>query len=119
MYIDAKPTLQDLQYLTYSSEDGSTVHFRLMDLIKPQVTQLAIALGFPRHFIDDLETKRDPVYDMLSEWLRGGNQEYDQRPLTWGTLITALGAAKMSEEATVLNKMIISAEAGSELCMTY
>ena len=95
--------------MTYTSEDGSTVHFRLMDRIKSRVTQLAIALSFPQHIIDDLETKqRGPVYYILSEWLRGGNQEHDQRPLTWGTLITALGEANMREEATVLKNMTVT-----------
>ena len=107
-FLDATPTLQALQYMAYTSEDGKTVHFRLMDRITSRVTQLAIALCFPQYIIDVLETKKGgPVYYVLSEWLRGGNQEHDQRPLTWGTLITALGEANMREEATVLNKMTV------------
>ena len=107
-YSDSKPKLQYLQYMSYTSENGKTVHFRLMDRIKPRVTQLAIALSFPRYFIDDLETKRNPVYNMLSEWLRGGNQEHDKRPLTWETLIAALQHAGLLEEAEIVKKYVLA-----------
>ena len=108
-YSDSKPTLQYLQYMSYTSENGKTVHFRLMDRITPRVTQLAIALCFPQHIIDVLETKKGgPVYYVLSEWLRGGNQEYDQRPLTWGTLITALQHAGLLEEAEIVKKYVLA-----------
>ena len=71
---DAKPVLKDLMYMSYISEDGSKVTFRLMDRVKPQVARLAIALGFPQHIIDSVETKRDPVVYLLSSlWLKGGN----------------------------------------------
>ena len=95
--------------MSYTSEDGQTVHFRLMDGIKPRVTRLAVALKFPDYVIDDMETKRDPVLYLLKEWLRGGNQEHDSRPLTWGTLITALRAAGLSEEADILEQYFVAA----------
>ena len=107
-YADAKPTLQELQYMSYTSEDRQTVHFRLMDRIKPRVTRLAVALKFPDYVIDDMETKRDPVLYLLKEWLRGGNQEHDSRPLTWGTLITALGAAGLPEEVKILELYFVT-----------
>ena len=91
------------------SEDGTTVHFRLMERIKPRVTGLAIALGFPQHIIDDVETKRDPVYYLLKEWLNGRNQE-DSRPLTWGTLITTLQHAGLLEEVRILEQHFVAAQ---------
>ena len=94
--------------MAYTSEDGSTVHFRLMDRIKSRVTQLAIALSFPPHIIANLKTEQTPVYYLLDEWLRGGNLEHDERPLTWATLINALGEANMREEATVLKNMTVT-----------
>ena len=96
------------------SEDRKTVQFRLMDRIKPRVTGLAIALDFPDYVIDDMETKRDPVYYLLKEWLRGGNQEYDSRPLTWGTLITALGAAGLLGEVKILEQHFVAASPVAE-----
>ena len=122
--VDAKPKPRDLQHMSYTSEDGKTVHFRLMDRIKPRVTQLAIALEFPLHIRANLKTEHAPVCYLLDEWLRGGNVENDQRPLTWGTLIKALKSADLTEEVTVLNKMITVTKPEavlprSELCMTY
>ena len=93
--------------MSYTSEDGTTVHFRLMDRIKPRVTDLAVALGFPQHVRDYMETKRDQVYYILSEWLEGRNQENDQRPLTWGTLITALQRAGLPNEAEILQQHFV------------
>ena len=63
---DATPTLQDLQYMSYTSEDGSDVPFRLMDRIKPRVTDLAIGLGFPQHIIANLKTELNPVTRLKS-----------------------------------------------------
>ena len=88
LFTDAKPSLQDLQYMSY--------RLIIMDRIRPQVTGLAIALGFPQHIIANQKTEQDPVVYLLTEWLRGGNQEHDSRPLTWGTLISALTAAAWS-----------------------
>ena len=107
LHTDATPTLQDLQCMSYTSEDGRTVPFRLMDRIKPRVTQLAIALKFPQHIIANLKTESDPVIYLFSEWLRGGNQELDPRPLTWGTLITALQHAGLIEEVKILEEYFI------------
>ena len=93
--------------MSYNSEDGGTVHFRLMDRIKPRVTQLAIALIFPQHIIANLKAELDPVFYLLNEWLIGGNQENDPRPLTWETLITALQHARLLEEAEILKKHFV------------
>ena len=96
--------------MSYISEDRQTVHFRLMDRIKPRVTGLAVALKFPDYVIDNMETKRDPVFYLFKEWLRGGNQEHDSRPLTWGTLITALRAAGLLEEVKILEQHFVAAQ---------
>ena len=97
--------------MLYTSEDGngSTVSFRLMDRIRPQVTGLAIALGFPRHVIALLKNDSDSVRFLLTEWLRGGNQVHDSRPLTWGTLITALREADLQEEVRILEEHFVAA----------
>ena len=104
---DDKPGLDQLQYMSYTGEDGRDVHFRLMDQLRPYWGRLAIALKFPLHKIAIMEKKDNPVYYLLSEWLRGANQEKDPRPVTWRTLIKALRHADVREEATVLEKYFI------------
>ena len=94
--------------MSYTSEDGQTVHFRLMDRIKPRMTGLAIALGFPQHIIANLTTELNPVYYLLGEWLNGRNQEHDPRPLTWGTLITALQHAGLLDEVKILEEHFVA-----------
>ena len=94
--------------MSYTSEDGRTVPFRLMDQIKPRVARLAITLRFPPHIRANLKTELDPVYYLLDEWLRGGNQEHDSRPLTWGTLITALEEAGLLEEVKILEEHFVA-----------
>ena len=93
--------------MSYTGEDGRNVHFRLMDQLSPHWRRLAIALKFPRHEIAIIENKDDSMYYLLSEWLRGANQEKDPRPVTWRTLIKALRHANVQEEATVLEKYFI------------
>ena len=67
--VDDKPNLSDLQYMSYTGDDGRDVHFRLMDQLKPHWRRLAIALKFPQHEIDTMESKDDSVYYLLKEWL--------------------------------------------------
>ena len=86
-----------------------------MDRIRPRVTGLAIALGFPQHIIDILETKQEPVYYLLKEWLNGRNQEVDSRKLTWATLITALGEAGLLEEVKVLQERFVAAASSASV----
>ena len=93
--------------MSYAGEDGREVHFRLMDQLKPYWRRLAIALKFLQYEIDAMESKDDPVYHVLSKWLRGANQENDSRPVTWGTLIAALRHANIQDEATVLDKHLV------------
>lgn len=106
-FLDEKPTLKKLQYMSYTSEDGSTVKFRLMDQIKPRVARLAAALSFPQHIIANLKTESDPVFYLFSEWLRGANKKHDPRPLTWRTLINGLDEAGLLEEVEILEEKII------------
>ena len=106
---DAKPQLCDLQCMSYTNEGGASVYFRLMDRIKPRLTDMAIALSFPRHVIDVVKKDSDPVYYLLSEWLEGRNQENDSRQLSWATLITALQHAGLMEEVEILEQHFLSA----------
>ena len=91
--------------MSYTGEDGRDIHFRLMDQLSPHWRRLAIALKFSQYEI--MRHKDDPVLYLLSEWLRGANQEKDPRPVTWRTLIEALRHANVQEEATVLEKHFI------------
>ena len=93
--------------MSYTGEDGRVVHFRLMQQVGPHWRKLAIALDFPESEIAIMEKKDDPVFYLISEWLRGANQEKDPRPVTWRTLIEALRHANVQEEATVLEKYFI------------
>ena len=104
---DDKPGLDDLLYMSYTGEDGRDVHFRLMNQLSPHWRRLAIALKFPQYEISIMEKKDDPVFYIMSEWLRGANQVNDPRPVTWRTLIEALRHADVQEEATILEKYFI------------
>ena len=109
--VDDKPGLHDLQYMSYTGEDGKNVSFRLMDRLNPPRywKRLAIALKFPYHNIATIESDDDPVVCLLSEWLRGANHDNDQRPVTWRTLIEALRHANFHAEANKLEKHYIQA----------
>ena len=91
---------------TYVDRVSVTVDFRLMDRIKPRLTRVAIALGFPPHSIEVLEKKSDPECYLLSEWLSGRSTKASG-PLTWGTLITALRHAGLMEEVRILEEHFI------------
>ena len=104
---DDKPALADLQYMSYTGDDGREVHFRLKTRLKPHWRDLAIALQFLQNDIANMESKDDPVYYILTEWRRGANQENDPRPVTWRTLITALRHANIQDEATVLETHLV------------
>ena len=96
--------------MSYTGEDGRDTRFRLMDQLHPHWRKLAIALKFLTCEISVMERKDDPVYHLLSEWLRGANQERDSRPVTWATLITALRDANVQEEADILEKYFVKIE---------
>ena len=93
--------------MSYTGEDGRDTRFRLMDQLHPHWRRLAIALKFQQCDIAVVKQEDDPVYHLLSEWLRGANQERDSRPVTWATLITALRDANNQEEADILGKHFV------------
>ena len=93
--------------MSYTGDDGRDVHFRLMDQLKPHWRRLAIALKFSQYEIATMESKDDPVYYMLTEWLRGANKEKDSRPASWRTLIEVLRQANVQEQAIVLEEKLI------------
>ena len=93
--------------MSYTGDDGRDVHFRLMNQLKPHWRGLAIALKFPQHEIATMESKDNPVYYILTEWLQGANKEKDSRPASWRTLIEALQHANVQEEATVLEEKLV------------
>ena len=112
---DDEPGLDDLLCMSYTGEDGRDVRFRLMDQLSPHWRRLAIALKFSRHQIDTIKHENDPVFYLMSEWLRRANQEKDPRPVTWRTLIKALRHANIQEEANVLEKHFIQGTNGEYL----
>ena len=93
--------------MSYTGEDGRATHFRLMDQLQPYWRRLAVALRFRQCDITIMKQEDDPVFHLLSEWLRGANQERDSRPVTWATLITALREANVQEEANMLEKHFV------------
>ena len=110
---DTKPRLRDLQLMTYGCElnPSTRIEFRLMDQIRPHFIPVAIALNFQYHEVAAMERSIDnPVYHLLSEWLRGAKQDEDQRPVTWRTLITALREARLREAANCLEKYMVELE---------
>ena len=111
LYTDAKPQLCDLLCMSYNVDralSDTEVDFRLMDRIKPRLTRVAIALGFRSHSIEVLKKESDPEYYLLSEWLDGrSTRASERRPLTWGTLITALRHAGLMEEVRILEEHFI------------
>ena len=88
--------------MSYTGWDGTCTRFRLMDQLQPHWSRLAVALNFKQCDIAVMKHENDPVYYLLSGWLRGANQEMDSRPVTWRTLITALRDANVQEEANIL-----------------
>ena len=96
--------------MSYTGEDGRDTRFRLMDQLQPHWRRLAIALKFQQSDIAVMRKEDDPVYYLLSEWLRGANQERDSRPVTWATLITALRDANVQEEADMLENHFVQTE---------
>ena len=106
--VNQKPDIKDLLCMPFTSEDGKTIHFRLMDQVKPHWKELAIALNFPLHKIADMQSKDDPVYYILTEWLQGANKENDSRPVTWRTLIEALQDANVQNEANILEQHCVN-----------
>ena len=102
-----KPGLEDLLCMSYTGEDGRDTRFRLMNQLYPHWRRLAIALKFRQCDIAAMKQENDPVYYLLSEWLRGANQERDSRPVTWATLITALRDANVQEEANILEEHFV------------
>ena len=93
--------------MPYTGEDGRDRHFRLMDQLRPHWRRLAVALKFHHSDITAMERKDDSVVYLLGKWLRGDNQEWDSRPVTWATLITALREANVHEEADILEKHFV------------
>ena len=95
--------------MTYSL-GGKVIDFRLMDRIKPRLKDVAIALHFASHEIDAIVQSGDTatqVYNLLCNWLRGELGE--SRPsVSWGTLITALKRAGLTEEAAILEEHCVS-----------
>ena len=104
---DDKPVLDDLLCMSYTGWDGRDTRFRLMHQLHPYWRRLAVALKFHQCDIAAMEHKDDPVFHLLSEWLQGANQERDSRPVTWGTLITALRDANIQELANMLEKEFV------------
>ena len=100
--------------MCYTNKEGEIVSFRLMDRIEPKWINLAIALKFPAYRINVYELKTNPVYTLLSEWLKGGNKDEDSRSITWGTLITALRSAGLEEEAEIIEKQFVGTVAVQE-----
>ena len=95
--------------MSYIDEKGECIYFRLMDRIKPRLIAVAIALGFPEYVINILGEQSNPVYYLLSEWREGRNPNHsDSRPLTWGTLITALRHAGLPEEVRILERFLVA-----------
>ena len=93
--------------MSYTGEDGRDTRFRLMDQLRPHWRRLAALLKFLPYDITVMKQEDDPVFHLLSEWLRGANQERDSRPVTWATLITALRDANVQEEASMLEKYFV------------
>ena len=86
------------------TRDGKEAFFRLMDQLTPNWDRLATAMRFPGFAVATVGKKDEDnrVSYIFSEWLRGANEEEDDRPLTWATLIAALKEAKLTAEVKVL-----------------
>ena len=93
-----------------STEGIGEEPFRLMDRLRPHWKEFAIALRFPSHSIATIQDSNDPLYQLLSEWLRGANLGEDTRRVTWKTLIEALRKANIHEEADTLEKHFVLTE---------
>ena len=105
-----KPTTRQINCLYYTDENNKKQQFRLIDRIKPRKywRSVARALNFPSYSIETAKDNEDEAAEwIMDEWLRGANASQDDRPITWGTLLTALDEANMREEVDILLKYII------------
>ena len=101
--------------MSYTDKDGRNAQIRIMDQIQPHWMQLAIALKFSPHGIATMECKSNPVYYLLTEWLREATKKEDQRPVTWRTLIESLQHANLQQEATVLDEHCVIPKEAADL----
>lgn len=104
--------MKELQCMTYT-ENNKKIRFRLMELLKPLWKELAIALNFSSNEIATLNRGDDPVYKLLSEWLRGASRTAEDPRPTWAALIDALEHANIQEEARILKEQLITGSVAS------
>ena len=102
--------MEDFECMKYTNEVGRD--FQLIDRVKPYYRDLATVLMLNSqdeiYIMDHIcEDDASRVMHLLSEWLRGANQEKDSRPVTWATLITALKDADIQEEAKILEEHFV------------
>ena len=95
--------------MSYRREDHEKdKKFCLLDRVKARWKRVARALKFPEYDIDTAEAKGDEAAGWIFKvWLRGGNMEEDDRPITWNTLITALKEANMGGEVDILDTYLV------------
>lgn len=97
-----KPTLKELGSLTKDAE----LKVQVMEKVSPHWDSLAIQLGFefPRieQIRSDNRTTLNCCQDMFSMWLTEGFR----RPVTWKTLLDALGDSEYQVMADTLRKLL-------------
>ena len=97
-----KPTLKELGSLTKDAE----LKVQVMEKVSPHWDSLAIQLGFefPRieQIRSDNRTTLNCCQDMFSMWLTEGFR----RPVTWKTLLDALGDSEYQVMADKLRKLL-------------
>lgn len=112
IHADKKPTLRQLQCLIIKRDGQEDRYFRLMDRIEPDWQKFAEAIGCEGYQIRTAAKDKKPddsVRYIMTEWERGALEA--AIAMTWGNVIVALKAAKLTDEAKILendlDKMII------------
>lgn len=101
MLIDGRPDLHKLAFL-----ESSNHTVKVIESTAPIWKKLALALEFPQHKIDIIQTDNnnrceDACRDMLEKWLNGIRETL--QPVTWRTLIDALQKCDQCELAKSLD----------------
>ena len=104
-----KPTLQELDYFTYTSVSGTEHRIHIISTVATQWRSLGLALGFEGYELDIIEINNPKVelhsQDLLAKWLK-------RTTSTWETLLQAMKKAQCAAIAEQVRKALVGCGEG-------
>ena len=98
----------DMQVLAYCEHNGQSI--RIIDELAPDWIKIGYLLYFSSSDLDSISQQysnsRDSCKDMLSKWLDGCCDQYDNRPKTWTTLLEVIEAARWGTLVNEIQEII-------------